>query len=91
MRGQADVYAGGTPSGDTLAWLDESRELTISELVKVGSNEPALRRLVQPNDPWAACAEGLLSPLNSGGSVVVVVGNGTEELSRILNSERIDR
>jgi uncharacterized protein (TIGR03089 family) len=90
VRSQPDIYTGAPPSGDAPAWVDESREFTGNELLMVGSAGPALRRLIQANDPWTACAEGLLTPLNSGGSVVVAVGNDAERLARISQDERID-
>jgi len=90
VRGQPDIYAGPTPSGKAPAWLDEAQQLSGDELLKVGSSEPALRRLVRADHPWMACAQGLLTPLNSGGSVVVVVGDGAEAIDRIWESERID-
>ena len=90
VRAQADSYPGGAPAGDAPAWLDELHEVSRRELLTVGAAEPALRRLAQPSDPWTGCVQGLLTPLNSGGSVVVVVGSDAEELARIKQSERID-
>jgi uncharacterized protein (TIGR03089 family) len=90
VRGQPDSYSGNAAAGDEPAWLDELHEVTGRDLLKVGAAEPALRRLVQPSDPWTGCVQGLLTPLNSGGSVVVVVGNDTAEVARIRETERID-
>jgi uncharacterized protein (TIGR03089 family) len=89
VRRQADRYPGGSTSPSVLAWLDDDRQLTAAELAEVGAADPAQRRLVRPTEPWAAVAEGLLTPLNSGGSTVVVVGDDEDAVSRIAASERV--
>jgi uncharacterized protein (TIGR03089 family) len=90
VRGQADSYPVDPRASDAPVWLDESHEVSGRDLLTVGEAEPALRRLAQPSDPWTGCVQGLLTPLNSGGSVVVVVGNDVEQVARIKLSERID-
>jgi uncharacterized protein (TIGR03089 family) len=89
VRRQADRYSGGSTSPSALAWLDDDRQFTASELAEIGAADPAERRLVRPTEPWAAIAEGLLTPLNSGGSSVVVVGDDEDAIARIAASERV--
>jgi uncharacterized protein (TIGR03089 family) len=89
VRRQADRYSGGSTSPSALAWLDDDRQLTASELAEIGAADSAERRLVRPTEPWAAIAEGLLTPLNSGGSSVVVVGDDEDAIARIAASERV--
>jgi uncharacterized protein (TIGR03089 family) len=89
VRRQADRYSGTSSSPSALAWLDDDRQLTASELAEIGAADPPERRLVRPTEPWAAVAEGLLTPLNSGGSTVVVVGDDEDAVSRIAASERV--
>jgi uncharacterized protein (TIGR03089 family) len=89
VRRQADRYSGGSTSPSALAWLDDDRQLNASELAEIGAADPPERRLVRPTEPWAAVAEGLLTPLNSGGSTVVVVGDDEDAVSRIAASERV--
>jgi uncharacterized protein (TIGR03089 family) len=89
VRRQADRHSGGSTSPSALAWLDDDRQLTASELAEIGASDPAQRWLVRPTEPWPAVAEGLLTPLNSGGSTVVVVGDDKDAISRITTSERV--
>jgi uncharacterized protein (TIGR03089 family) len=89
VRRQADRHSGGSTSPSALAWLDDDRQLTASELAEIGASEPAERRLVRPTAPWPAIVDGLLTPLNSGGSSVVVVGDDEDAISRIAASERV--
>jgi uncharacterized protein (TIGR03089 family) len=91
VRRQADRYAGSSPSPPALAWLDDDRQLSATELAEIGATDPPARRLVRPTQPWPAVAEGLLTPLNSGGSTVVVVGDDEDEIARIAASERVDQ
>ena len=89
VRRQADRYSGASSSPSALAWLDDDRQLTASELAEIGAADPPERRLVRPSETWPAIAEGLLTPLNSGGSTVVVVGDDEDAISRIAASERV--
>ena len=89
VRRQADHYSGASSSPSALAWLDDDRQLTASELAEIGAADPPERRLVRPSETWPAIAEGLLTPLNSGGSTVVVVGDDEDAISRIAASERV--
>ena len=91
VRGQPDIYAGSPTSHSTIAWVDETRSVTAAQLADVGANEPARRRLVQPTDPWTTVSEALLTPLNSGGSIVIAVGDDSAKLSRLYETERVDR
>ena len=89
VRRQADRYSGASSSPSALAWLDDDRQLTASELAEIGAADPPERRLVRPTETWPAIADGLLTPLNSGGSTVVVVGDDEDAISRIAASERV--
>jgi uncharacterized protein (TIGR03089 family) len=88
VRRQADRYAGGSTSPSALAWLDDDRQFSAAELAEIAAADPPERRLVRPEQPWPAVAEGLLGPLNSGGSTVVVVGEDEDKIARIAASER---
>ena len=90
VRGQPDTYAGRQPAADQVAWVDTERTLTQRDLVSFAADPAPARRLVRPRDPWATCRDGLLAPLLSGGSSVVVVGGDTDELGRIRAAERVD-
>jgi uncharacterized protein (TIGR03089 family) len=90
VRAQPDVYAGAPASHSSTAWVDETRSFTVAQLADVGAEEPAVRRLVRPTDPWNTVREALLTPLNSGGSVVIVVGDNGAKLSRLYEAERVD-
>jgi uncharacterized protein (TIGR03089 family) len=91
VRAQPDLYAGSPTSQSNTAWVDETRSLTAAQLADVGADEPPLRRLVRPTDPWTTVSNALLTPLNSGGSIVIVVGDDSAKLSRLYETERIDR
>jgi uncharacterized protein (TIGR03089 family) len=88
VRRQADRYAGASTSPSALAWLDDDRQFSAAELAEIAAADPPERRLVRPEQPWPAVAEGLLCPLNSGGSTVVVVGEDEDKIARIAASER---
>jgi uncharacterized protein (TIGR03089 family) len=77
VRGQPDEFAAVPQSGLAPAWLDDGRRLTQAELVAATAADPT-RRLLRPEDPWAA-VEGLVGALVGGGSLVVVVGPVTDE------------
>lgn len=91
VRAQPDTYAGLPTSASTIAWVDETRSLPAAELVNVAADEPALRRLVRPTDPWSTVKSALLTPLNTGGSIVIVVGDDGPALSRLYETELVDR
>jgi uncharacterized protein (TIGR03089 family) len=91
VRAQPDLYAGSPTSHSNTAWVDETRSLTAAQLADEGADEPPLRRLVRPTDPWTTVSKALLTPLNSGGSIVIVVGDDSAKLSRLYETERIDR
>ena len=90
VRGQSDHHSPGPRSPEDLAWLDEERELTQAELVGVGAGQQSLRRLARVSDPWTSVRNGLLVPVVTGGSAVLVSGDDPERLSRIVDSERVD-
>lgn len=88
VRGQPDSYAGVAPSGSGPAWVDDEREVSAADLLGVGASEAPQRRLVRPGDPWPTVSAGLLTPLNSGGSSVIVVAEDAERIGHIAESER---
>jgi uncharacterized protein (TIGR03089 family) len=90
VRAQPDVYSGPPTSASSTAWVDEARSVTAAELADVGADEPARRRLMRPSDPWSTVKNALLTPLNSGGSIVIVLGDDSAELSRLRETERVD-
>jgi uncharacterized protein (TIGR03089 family) len=89
VRGQADQFPATRQPDDGPAWHDAERAATQAELV--GSvTGPAARRLVLPTDAWATAQQALVTPLVTGGSVVVVAGTTTpDQLDRIRTSERV--
>jgi uncharacterized protein (TIGR03089 family) len=88
VRGQPDQFAPAPQSGLALAWADAERKLTQADLILDGL--AARRRLSRPTDPWATCRDGVLTALVSGGSVVIVVGDDSDGLERIVADERVD-
>jgi len=91
VRGQPDSYAGPPPTGSGLAWIDDERAVDAADLTGIGGEEAPARRLITPGDPWKSLATGLLTPLNTGGSSVVVVGQEPGQIERITETERASR
>ena len=87
VRSQPDGFASTPQSGLTRAWVDPERELTQADLLAVDG--PPSRRLVQSDEPWPACRDGILSALVTGGSVVYVVGGDEATRARIADDERV--
>lgn len=88
VRGQGDQYPAVVQPAGTLAWVDADRRLTAADLV-AGPSQPAARRLVRPDRPWATAAAAVVDALRDGGSSVVVAGEaGADELARIAEQER---
>lgn len=93
VRGQADVHSPAPRLGHELAWVDERRRLTQADLVSVDAGSepgPGARRLVRATDPWSAVRAGLLVPLVTDGSAVLVAGDDPVRLDRISHDERVD-
>jgi len=88
VRAQSDVYLGSSPADGAIAWVDDHRQLSQADLVLIGADRSALRRLVRPGDPWSTVRDGLLLPLRTGGSTVLVVGGDPNGLSRVAAAER---
>jgi uncharacterized protein (TIGR03089 family) len=86
VRSHADRYFGDPPEPDAAAWVD--RERTLSQADLVTAHGPPLRRLVRAGDPWTTCRGGIVSALVTGGSAVVVVGEDSDQVTRIAASER---
>jgi uncharacterized protein (TIGR03089 family) len=90
VRGQPDIHSPGPRSRHEPAWQDVHRALTQQELVSVdtGPTPGGARRLVSPTDPWSSVRDGLLVPLLTDGSSVLVVGDDPERLQHIQATER---
>jgi uncharacterized protein (TIGR03089 family) len=86
VRSHADRFFGPPPDAAATAWVDAERTLSQADLVNI-DGRPA-RRLVRAGQPWGTCRDGVVSALVTGGSAVVVVGDDTEQLARIADSER---
>jgi uncharacterized protein (TIGR03089 family) len=86
VRNHADRFFGPPPDAAATAWVDAERTLSQADLVNVDG--PPARRLVRAGEPWGTCRDGVVTALVTGGSAVVVVGNDTEQLARIADSER---
>ncbi|MFP5282889.1 MAG: TIGR03089 family protein [Actinomycetes bacterium] len=91
VRGQPDAYTGVPSAGLGVAWRDEQRSVTGADLAELGATEPPVRRLVRPADPWSTVVAGLVTPLNTGGSAVVVVGDAEDRVAHIAESEHATR
>ena len=90
VRGQADQHPATRQLGQAVAWRDPDHVVTQAELVAAASGHGA-RRLVVPGDPWTTAQDGIVAPLVTGGSAVIVAGTATDEqLDRIRRSERAD-
>ena len=90
VRGQSDHHSPAGRSPADLAWVDAERELSQVELVGDVRERGSLRRLVQVVEPWPSVRDGLLVPVVTGGSAVLVRGDDPQRLDRIIVSERID-
>jgi uncharacterized protein (TIGR03089 family) len=90
VRGQPDVYSPSRASAVGLAWLDDHRRLTQADLIAVDSAPRGCRSLVTVTDPWSTVRNGLLAPLVTDGSSVVVVGGDRDQLERVAFTERVD-
>ena len=92
VRGQADVYPAAPRPGSELAWVDGTRQLTQADLVAVREphRDGGSRRLVQVSDPWSSTRDGLLVPILTEGSAVLVTGSDPARLDRIRQDERVD-
>ena len=87
VRNQPDRFSGPSPNPGGTAWVDAEQVLTQADLIKIDG--PSARRLVPVSDPWATCRDGILTAVVTGGSVVLVVGEDTNQLARIARSERV--
>lgn len=90
VRGQSDHHAASPRGLSEAAWVDADRRLTQQDLVRVEHDETPARRLVAATEPWPSVCDGLVVPVLTGGSAVVVVGRDPERLSRIVETERVD-
>lgn len=90
VRGQSDVHSPAPLSAGEPAWIDDDRELTQADLVDLGVPTAPRRRLVPVTEPWPSARDGVLVPLLTGGSAVLVVGDDPERLSRLREAERVD-
>jgi uncharacterized protein (TIGR03089 family) len=91
VRGQSDFHSPEPRSAAEPAWLDDERALSQGDLVAVGADRSAAaRRLVRVDRPWPTVRDGLVVPVLTGGSAVLVVGEDQERLARIVETERAD-
>lgn len=88
VRSQPDAYAGPTPEADAPAWHDAERTRSQADLLADAAGPTPGRRLVRPADPWSATRAGLLVPLLTGGSSVVVLGGDENAVDRVAVTER---
>jgi uncharacterized protein (TIGR03089 family) len=86
VRSHADRYVGHPHEAGFTAWVDGERTFAHADLVT--ADGPPLRRLVRAGDPWTTCRGGIVSALVTGGSAVVVVGEDSDQVTRIAASER---
>lgn len=100
VRGQPDQHAAVAVPATAPAWSDQGRTLSQQDLVGVevdpgSERDPRSQRsMVTPSDPWTTVRDGLLRPLLSNGSaVVVLVAHDTtgDQLTRIAETERATR
>nr|WP_275588507.1 TIGR03089 family protein [Microlunatus panaciterrae] len=92
VRTQPDQHVPAPVRPDSRAWLQQGRHLSQAELVVAASGGPPARRLVQPTEAWQGALEGLLRPVLTGGSAVIVVGAdeaAPDRLDRIIETERV--
>lgn len=87
VRPQPDEFVGALSAGSQLAWIDEDRRLTQADLMSADPG-PAQRRLVVPSNPWTTADAGLITPLLTGGSTVIVVDGTEEQRAHIADTER---
>jgi len=87
VRSQPDQYAAVPPPATQVAWMDDDRQLSQADLV-VGAVAPAQRLLVRPTDPWTTALDGVITPLRTGGSTVMVVGGTDEQRAYVAATER---
>lgn len=90
VRGQSDHHSASPRLGSETAWVDDDRQLTQADLVAVAHEPQPSRRLVRVTDPWSSVRDGLLVPLLTDGSAVLVTGDDPAQLARIVATERVD-
>lgn len=94
VRAQPDSFGGPWPADDDPAWIDGDAVRRQSELLAaVDESAVAKRRLIVPvasRDPWTAVVDTLLTPVLTGGSVVIVVGADADRGSRIAATENAE-
>ena len=90
VRGQSDHHSAAPRLGSDRAWVDDHQQLTQADLVAVAHEPPPSRRLVRVTDPWTTARDGLLVPLLTDGSGVLVTGDDPAQLARIVATERVD-
>lgn len=92
VRSQSDVHLPTARSAQEVAWVDDQRQLSQDDLIRMGAavSGEAARRLVSVSDPWSSVRDGLLVPLVTGGSVVLVSGEVDSRLARIRQDERVE-
>jgi len=99
VRGQSDLHSPGARSGTEPVWVDASRQLSQADLVSADRDQEALgsspqpraaRRVVPVSEPWPTIRDGLLVPVLTGGSAVLVTGQDQARLPHIAETERAE-
>ncbi|SDT08347.1 TIGR03089 family protein [Microlunatus soli] len=94
VRAQPDSFGGPWPAAEDRAWDDQGTGRTQADLLlAVDGSATEQRRLIIPspgNDPWTTLVDTLLTPVLTGGSVVVVVGADPDRRDQIAATEQVD-
>lgn len=87
---EPDAHWAEAVSPDDIAWLDDRRQISHADLLNLPP-EPARVLLPVRQPPWVVLQEALVRPLLGSGSAVVVDGRvSSDELARIIASERVN-
>lgn len=87
VRGYPDLHQPPATVATELAWCDHPT-VAFDELT--ADHEAARRVLVRASDPWTTVRAGLVTPILTGGSVVLVEGPASDEdLQAIATAERV--
>lgn len=93
VRAQPDSFTGPWPADADPTWIDASQTMNQQDIITAASAGPAQRTMIDPADsagPWATVTDCLITPVLTGGSVVVTVGTDTDRRAQIAEDERVD-
>lgn len=88
VRAHPDVFTGPQPAPADVAWIDDERTLTHSDVVSGPVGDPARRLIVPGPAAWSTVYDALVEPIRTGGSTVIVVGADADRLAEIAAVER---